>query len=55
MSQMDLREKFNIDQRQCRFGDETTIGDKTDVYTQVYFFLKINIDQLKFPYTAQFV
>ena len=35
MSQLELREKFSIDERQCRFGDETTIGDKTKVYTQV--------------------
>ena len=35
MTLIDLREKFSISERQCRFGDETTIGDKTEVYTQV--------------------
>ena len=32
---IDLRQTFSINARQCRFGDETTIGDKTEVYTQV--------------------
>ena len=36
MSQIDLRERYGIEQRQCRFSDETTIGDKTDFYTMVF-------------------
>ena len=38
MSEIDLREKLSIYQRQCRFGDETTVVHNTEVYTQVSLF-----------------